>query len=74
MGNVLKTNYREPTGRDWAAFWGLTFDCWVTGRMKTFNLLPEEPPNIKQESRTPGSSWDTDTFIRLTPLTPFIAL
>lgn len=49
MGNALGTNYREPTGGDWATFCGLTFDCWVNSRMKTFNLLHEKQPNIKRE-------------------------
>ena len=53
MGNVLGTNYREPTGWDWAAFCGLTFDCWVNARMKTFNLLPEKHPNIKRANPQP---------------------
>lgn len=63
MGNVLGTNYREPTGGDWAAFCGLTFDLCLNGRMETFNVQP----NIKEGDTDPGSNWSTDMFITLTP-------
>lgn len=50
MGNIHGTNYREPTGRDCAAFGGLTFDCWVNSRMKIFNPLPESNQIYKEET------------------------
>lgn len=64
MGNMLGSNYREPTGGDWPAFGDLTFVCWVNGRIKTFSLPPEERPHIKQVLLwIPGS---IDPFITTT--------
>lgn len=52
MGNIPGTNYREPTGGDWGAFCGLTFDCCVNGRIKIFKLLPEEKNKKKEKTET----------------------
>lgn len=64
MGNVLGTNYREPTGGDCAGFCGLTFDCWVNSRMKASDLLPEMQPEAT-------GRW---MFITPTPLTVLCSL
>lgn len=64
------TNYKEPTGRDWAAFSGLTFDCSVNGRMKTFKSCLRKR-QICSRKLTSGSNCNVDKFITL--LTPFIA-
>lgn len=70
--SCLGDNYREPTGGDWAAFCGLTFDCWVNGWMKIFNLLPEKrPKKLNSVNSDTRKQLERDMFITLTP---FIAL